>query len=266
MELASEDILWLKGVVVLVWLAVIFLAERLRPAAQPQIKAGDEAEGGLPRLGRNLGLWGINVVLAPLIVLPLTAWAEGQGLPWRPDWWQGWWQGWGGLFLDLLILDAFIYWWHRANHRLPVLWRFHQVHHLDRFLDSTTSLRFHFGEVMISACVRAGFVILLGLPFTSVVIYEGLLLVATVFHHSNLRLPPALERALSWVVVTPSIHWVHHHAKRSDTDSNYATVLSVWDKLFGSRSPTPRSLTMEIGVEGGRELGFVKLLLKPFRP
>jgi sterol desaturase/sphingolipid hydroxylase (fatty acid hydroxylase superfamily) len=150
-----------------------------------------------------------------------------------------------------VLLDFLIYWWHRANHRWHPLWRFHLVHHLDRILDSTSALRFHFGEVLISAAARAGAILLLGFPFLSIVAFETLLLIATIFHHSNLRLPPRLEAALASLVITPSIHWVHHHRRRIDTDSNYGTVFSFWDRLFASRSRARRSPEMEIGVEGG---------------
>ena len=85
------------------------------------------------------------------------------------------------------------------------------------------------------------------------------------FHHSNLRLPSWLERLLSLIMVTPSIHWVHHHAIRTDTDSNYSTLLSVWDRLFGSRIPTVRSPDMPIGVEGGRDRTIAALVTRPFR-
>ena len=88
------------------------------------------------------------------------------------------------------LLDGLIYWWHRANHEWPLLWRFHVVHHLDRFLDATSAIRFHFGEVLISATARAGAIVLLGFPLASILAFETLVLIATVFHHSNLRLPP----------------------------------------------------------------------------
>lgn len=265
MTWADDEFLFWKAILVFAWLALVFLAERMIPAAREPSASlpGPEApQPGLWRLGRNGAFWGINLVISPLVVLPLTAWSAGHAVPWRPDWWSG-----GlGLALDILMLDALIYWWHRANHVIPFLWRFHQVHHLDRFLDSTTALRFHFGEVFLSALARAGIVILLDVPFASVLAFEALLLMATVFHHSNLRLPTGFERALSWIIVTPSIHWVHHHARRVDTDSNYATIFSLWDRLFGSRSPNPRRLDMTIGVEGVAEQRFFKLLLRPFRP
>lgn len=245
---------FLKSLPVLAWFALIFLAERWRPAARPALPQG------LRRVGRNLAFWLVNVGASVLVVMPLTAWAAGRGLAWRPDWWSGW----PGTALDLLLLDVLIYWWHRANHQWPLLWRFHQVHHLDGFLDSTTALRFHVGEVLLSALARAAVVALLGFPFASVLLFEALLLIATIFHHSNLLLPPRFEAALSRFIVTPSIHWVHHHAVRRDTDSNYSSILSLWDRLFGSRSPTARSPDMAIGVEGETEQPLPQLLLRPF--
>ena len=252
-----------KGVVILAWLALLFAGERLAPAAPlpPALRSGDETRPAWRRVGRNLGLWLLNVGLSPLVVLPVSYWASTHALGWRPDWWSGA----GGLLLDLLLLDFLIYWWHRANHVVPFLWRFHQVHHLDRFLDTTSALRFHFGEILLSAAARAGVIVLLDIPFQSILIFEALVLLATIFHHSNLRLPARLEAVLSRIFVTPSIHWVHHHAVRRDTDSNYATVLSLWDPLFGSRSGTRRSTDLEIGVEGRRELTLPRLLWAPFR-
>lgn len=261
MDAAAQALLTWKGVVVGAWLVLLFLAERAFPAA-PAPTGRALAWASLRRNARNLGLWLCNVGLSPLVIVPLTAAAAGLAPQWRP----GWWSGSAGLALDLLLFDGLIYWWHRANHLWPPLWRFHQVHHLDRFLDSTSALRFHFGEVLLSASARAVIVIALAFPLSSVLAYEGLLLLATIFHHSNLRLPAGLERALSLVIVTPSIHWVHHHRIRSDTDSNYASVLSVWDRLFGSRSATRREPRMEIGVEGREETDFWRLLIRPFTP
>src|ERR1043165_7061871 len=109
------------------------------------------------------------------------------------------------------ICCYWIYWWHRANHELPILWRFHEVHHRDAFLDATSALRFHFGEVVIAAVARAMVIFLLAIPLGSVLIFETLVLVAAIFHHSNARLPEALEQRLARWIITPSLHWVHHH-------------------------------------------------------
>jgi len=253
-----SDLLAYKGALVATWLVGLFLAERFWPAAPLPAPV---ARAPLARLVRNLALAAINFLLSPLVILPLTALAAGHALAWRPVWWQGW----PGLALDLLLLDFLIYWWHRANHQWPPLWRFHLVHHLDRTLDSTSALRFHFGEVLISATARAGAILLLGFPLLSIIAFETLLLIATIFHHSNLRLPRRLEAALSRLIITPSIHWVHHHRRRIDTDSNYGTVFSFWDRLFASRSRARRSPEMEIGVEGAEELALPGLLLRPVK-
>ena len=130
----------------------------------------------------------------------------------------------------------------------------------------TTAVRFHPGEVLLSALARAPAVALLAPPLQSVLLFEALALAAAAFHHSNIRLAPAAERGLSRWIVTPGIHWVHHRDRRADTDSNYATILSVWDRLFGSRSPTARTPEMTLGVEGADELGLVRLAALPLEP
>ncbi|MCB1378939.1 MAG: sterol desaturase family protein [Alphaproteobacteria bacterium] len=241
-----------KGVILLGALIAFMALERIFPLAV--------MIGGWRRVGRNLSLAGLNAVLSWLIVVPVSALAAHWALGWRPEWWGGW----TGLVLDVLILDCWIYWWHRANHEFQILWRFHEVHHLDETLDASSALRFHFGEVLLSSLVRAVVILALGVPLVSVVVFETLLALAAIFHHSNVRLPHWLERSLSRVIVTPSIHWVHHHAIRADTDSNYAAGLSLWDRLFGSRSATVRTASMPIGVEGRRDQDLARLVKRPF--
>lgn len=256
----TESLLAYKGIAIAAWFAFLFLAERILPAAPRRDVAPNVRRFGDPRrLLRNAGFWAINAALGPLIVIPVTLWASAHDLGWHP------WDGWAGFMLNLLILDLWIYAWHRANHRVPLLWRFHGVHHLDRFLDTTTAGRFHAGEVVLSALVRTVPIVIFGMPLESVLVFETLVLAASLFHHSNIRLPARLERALSMLVVTPSIHWVHHHAVRRDTDSNYATILSIWDRLFQSRSKTRRMPDMDIGTEGAAEETLPRLLLRPFR-
>jgi len=260
MDADTAFVLGAKVALLGLWFLCFFVAERLLPAALKPRDGGKAA--GLARLRRNGALWLLNSGLSPLVVVPLTAWAAAHSLPWRPDAWGGW----SGLLADLLLLDFLIYWWHRANHEVPFLWRFHEVHHLDRFLDTTSAVRFHFGEVLLSGLARAVIILLLGFPLLSVLMFETLILMASIFHHSNLRLPKTVERALSSVIITPGIHWVHHHACRRDTDSNYGTILVLWDQLFGSRNRRERRLDMRIGVEGrGGEVTLRAALLQPFR-
>lgn len=252
-SISTEAALATKSLAVLAVLALLLSAQwrwPWRPAAdRPPL---------WPRLGRNVGLWLINTVMSPLIVVPIAYWASMQG-GWRGDA-----SGWGWLVLDLLILDAWIYLWHRANHEIPFLWRWHQVHHLDETLDITSAVRFHFGEVLLSALVRALVVVMFDIPLGSVLIFETIVLAFALFQHADLELPPQWERRLAWIVITPGLHWVHHRARRADTDSNYGTMLSLWDRLAGTLSATQRWRTMPIGVEHDQDRRFVSLLLRPF--
>ena len=249
-ELIAQ-ILAIKVALLAGWFALLFVAEHLAPAApRPD---GASGPAGWRRWGRNLGLFGFNSVLSPLFVLPVTALAAASAPAWRPDWWGGV----GGLVVDVLILDAFLYAWHRANHTIPLLWRFHQVHHADRFLDTTSAVRFHAGEVALSALARGAVVLALDIPLASVLVFEIVVLACSLFHHSNAKL---------LIIVTPGWHWMHHHAVRRDTDSNYATLLPLWDRLFGSANRTGRDPAMPIGLEGEQaDPGLARLLLLPFR-
>ena len=230
----------------------LFLAERHWPATSNTF--------GTPRLVKNFALAALNIIASPLIVVPLSAMASTYAPHWRPDSWAGW----PALIVDLLVLDFWIYLWHRANHLLPILWRFHIVHHLDETLDTSTGLRFHVGEVLISSLVRAGVILALNIPLQTVIIFETMIGLAALFHHSNLSLPASLERLVSRIIVTPSIHWIHHHAIHQDTDSNYSTVLSIWDVILRTRSTTERTPELPIGVEHTHDRNLLRLLLTPF--
>ena len=260
-----DSLHWLiqhKGTIVFVFVAAFLMIGYLVPFAKPLGKLGRSGKfGGLGRIGKNFSLAGLNALLSSLVVIPVSILAAQSALGWRP----GWMIGWAGLGIDLILLDVWIYGWHRANHVFPVLWRFHEVHHLDEALDASTALRFHFGEVFNSSLLRAAVIFLLAIPLASVLVFETMVAMAAIFHHANVRLPPSIERALSWFIVTPSIHWVHHHAERADTDSNYATVLSVWDRLFGSTSRTLRTAEMRLGVAGQCDAGLASLIMRPFQ-
>ena len=137
LEFVNVLVAW-KLAIVFGWLAALFLAERLLPA----VSSGHGWFGDPPRIGRNIAIWAVTAALSFLIVLPFSAWVAGQPLWSRPAWLAGW----GGLAFDLILLDCWIYWWHRANHKVPLLWRFHQIHHRDRFLDVTSQMRFHMAK------------------------------------------------------------------------------------------------------------------------
>ncbi len=248
-----EQLLEYKGWIVGGVFVLLFALEYLRPA----VKAGLHP---VWRIAKNLSFWPINIGLSLLVILPVSYFAAQNILWHRPDWWSGA----CGLALDILILDLFLYFWHRAVHEIPLFWRFHEVHHLDEHLDTTSAIRFHFGEIFFATIFRALVIILIALPFTSVVIFETLVLIFTLFHHSNIALPSRFETLLSKIIVTPSIHWVHHHAIRKDTDSNYGTIFSFWDHLFRTKSKTQRFQNMKIGVENLQDKKFVSLIIAPF--
>ena len=256
-----QDLLMAKGAIVAGWIALALVVEQWRPAAPPPLHLAGYGAAWFRRWGRNLGLFALNGALSSLFVLPVTLWAALHA-PWSRAELAAV-SHWAWLPLDILLLDFWIYWWHRANHEWPFLWRFHEVHHRDRHLDATTALRFHFGEIALAAGVRAAVIVAFAIPLTSVIVFEIAVIVATVFHHANWRIPPALERALARLIITPSRHWVHHHRVRSDTDSTYGTIFSFWDRWFGTTTPTQRTLLMPLGVEGQEELPMIALIGQP---
>lgn len=249
----QEDIITYKTIIVLVAFLLFFVFEHIKPAA-PRPHHNER------RHLKNLLFWPLNIITSVLVVIPVSYFSAEHVLWHRPEFLSGM----RGLTINIILLDLFMYIWHRSLHEIPFLWRFHEVHHLDEHLDTTTALRFHFGEVFISAFVRAVAIIFLAVPFSSVVIFETLVLVCAFFHHSNMSLPVWFEKSLSKLVITPSLHWVHHHALRKDTDSNYGTIFSFWDCLLNTRSPTARYASMPIGVETMKDKTFSALLIAPF--
>jgi sterol desaturase/sphingolipid hydroxylase (fatty acid hydroxylase superfamily) len=135
--------------------------------------------------------------------------------------------------LALVLLDGWMYVWHRANHTIPFLWRFHRMHHSDRHMDVTTATRFHLGEHVGASLLRLGLIPLLGFEVWNLVVYDTLVIASTQFHHADISLG-RWDRWLRLVIVTPTIHKVHHSDWREETDSNYSTVLSSWDRLARS--------------------------------
>jgi sterol desaturase/sphingolipid hydroxylase (fatty acid hydroxylase superfamily) len=246
-----------KATIIGVWFALFFVGERLARADTPPASPA--------RLYRNAGLWLLIVALSIGVVAPLTAWGANHLFWTRPDAMSAAGMGAALLIIDLIILDCWTYWVHRAYHHVPLMWRLHEIHHRDEFLDTTSAVRFHIGEVALSAVMRLIPISLLAIPLTTVILFEIILLCSAIFQHSNLRLPHRFEKALSWVIVTPSIHWLHHHAIWDDTNSNYAGCLSMWDRIFGSRSSGERKPNMKIGIQGIEDKGFIALLLLPVR-
>ncbi|WP_420633016.1 sterol desaturase family protein [Candidatus Palauibacter sp.] len=176
--------------------------------------------------------------------------------------------GWARIALAVVIFDAWQYLWHRLNHRVPFLWRFHQVHHSDAELDATSGLRFHTGEIVLSSVARLAVLPILGLTVAEVLVYETILLPIILFHHSNLRVPGAVDRRLRWLIVTPWMHWVHHSDHQPETDSNYSSIFSFWDRAFRSFRLRAEPRDIRLGLENldRSEWGTLRgMLAMPFR-
>jgi len=149
-----------------------------------------------------------------------------------------------------LLLDYTLYLWHRMNHRVPMLWRFHAVHHIDRDLDSTTGVRFHAGELALAAGFRAAQIVLLGVDRETLALWQRALVISVIFHHSNLELPERFESALRRVLVTPRMHGIHHSVRGEEMNTNFSSLLSCWDALHSSGRDDVAQRSITIGVAG----------------
>src|SRR5918994_2177482 len=170
--------------------------------------------------------------------------------------------------IAFLLMDLAFYWWHVANHRIPLLGRFHNVHHIDPDLDVSTAFRFHFGEVALSTAFRIVQVSFIGLSAWMFAVYEIVFQANTLFHHSNVRLPIRIERLLNLVIVTPRMHGIHHSQVRDETNSNYSVVFSCWDRLHRTLGLNIPQSEIVIGVPGYAEAAdnsFSNAFLLPFR-
>ncbi|MEO6219717.1 MAG: sterol desaturase family protein [Ginsengibacter sp.] len=166
-----------------------------------------------------------------------------------------------------IIFDYVNYIWHILNHRIPLLWRFHLVHHTDHDLDVTTAIRFHFGELIGSLFFRGAFVFLSGASPLLVIIYEIVFEAEVLFHHSNIKLPWRVEKFLNFIIVTPRMHGIHHSIVKSETYSNFSSIFSFLDRLHKTAKVNINHDNVVIGVPAysdKHELTLPYLLKLPF--
>jgi sterol desaturase/sphingolipid hydroxylase (fatty acid hydroxylase superfamily) len=136
------------------------------------------------------------------------------------------------VILSVIILDFLIYIQHIFAHRIWWFWKLHSIHHSDKTLDVSTAIRFHFLEISLSLLIKIFFVVLLWLNSISVLIFEIILVTSAMFNHSNLKLPKIVDKYLSYIIVTPKFHQVHHSVIKKETNSNYWFFLSIWDRVL----------------------------------
>lgn len=199
---------------------------------------------------RNLIVGAINSLLAiaaiSLVFGGIDHWATANSfglLRWThlPPWLS--------TCLAIIFLDIWTYWWHRINHAVPLLWRFHRTHHSDTAMDVSTAVRFHTGELVLSWMARMVLVPLLGISLVQLAVYESLLLPVVLFHHSNLRLPRWIDYGLLAIIVTPAMHRVHHSRIVAETNSNYGSLTPWWDVVFGSFRLRPDVENIRYGLD-----------------
>ncbi len=216
----------------------------------------------------NLGLWLTSAALMRVVCgacgFALAAGCEARGFgalhalaaP-----------AWLALPLGVVALDALSYFLHRANHRIAWLWRFHRVHHADRAFQVTTALRFHPGELLLALPVRLAAIALLGVSPAGVLAFEVSFGAMNLLVHGNFDLPRRAERAVARVLVTPALHRLHHARELRDLNSNFGTVLSLWDRALGTLRDSDGARRFETGLPGAtgeREMSFLRALAAPF--
>ena len=209
----------------------VFLLLAAAELLRPLYRAPHEPSG---RLLTNFALGAMNMTvsaLLPLSTVMVATFAEQRGI---------------GLLhqvavptltaaaATILARSLAQYGIHRLSHASPLLWRVHRVHHCDTAIDVSTALRNHPLELLVVAPSFWAAALALGMHVPTLAAYELVAFCFAFWGHANVGLPPALDRALRWIVVTPAMHHVHHSARRRETDSNYADVLSLWDRLFGT--------------------------------
>ncbi len=256
MKLSSYTPFIVVGIFIL-----FFVVEKLFPLRKSRTAL-------LARLVVNAGMSALAFLVAALAVQPSALatlnWTSAQPfgllhlfrLP-----------GWMQFVVGFLLLDLSFYYWHVLNHRVPLLWRFHNVHHIDTDLDVSTGFRFHFGEVLFSTLFRVVQVSLIGMSLGTFLIYELVFQSNTLFHHSNLRLPIGLERVLNQILVTPRMHGIHHSQVQRETNSNYGVVFPWWDRLHRTLGLNIPQSRIEIGIPGYVSPGdnrFWRALVMPF--
>ena len=177
---------------------------------------------------------------------------------------------WLSVVLGVIVIDLSMYAQHRLFHAIPLLWRFHQIHHCDLDVDCGTALRHHPGETLITQAFDLAVIAAVGVPPLAVLAGFTLAGVASLFNHANVAMSPAAERVLRWLVVTPDMHRIHHSVDIGESNRNFANLFPWWDRLFSTYSsePVAGQARMVLGLadaRGEKDLSLWTLLFLPFR-
>jgi sterol desaturase/sphingolipid hydroxylase (fatty acid hydroxylase superfamily) len=243
MDVAAVDVPTLRWLFSVGCIAVVLSVEWAAPFRTP-------IQSKLEHVSTNLIIFGGNSLVAQFLAgWTLLIWSSYVTS-----------EGWGLLYylhLDpvshviasIMALDLAAYGIHRLYHRVPFLWRFHRAHHSDLDIDATTSLRFHFGEVVMTGGMKGLAVWALGVTPIGFLLSETITLAAGLFSHGNLRLPGGLESGLRLAIVTPTMHWIHHSRRPTEHNTNLGAVFSGWDRAFGTYYMDVRRSEIEFGLD-----------------
>ena len=171
------------------------------------------------------------------------------------------------LFWTVVFMDFMLYIWHLLNHEMPLFWRFHRVHHSDLNMDVSTAARFHIGELSISSVIKIALIYFLGADLVGVVLFESLLVFSAQFQHSSLKVPASFEKIYWYVFVPPSMHRIHHSVVIAERDTNYGTIFSLWDRMFGTLLTAVEQDSIRIGMgfyQNPDKLKLQHLITMPF--
>ena len=250
--------------VFVVGFSLCFVLERLFSARKATLPP-------LRRIFMHAGIAACNTTLVRVIsYVPLLAWiVHVEEMGWGVSRWLGL-SGWTEFLLSIIVLDLFDYFWHRANHRLPFLWRFHKAHHMDNDMDVFTALRFHPGELLISSLAKGTWVVVWGPSAIAWFLFEALVSLCAQIHHTNVDLPDNLEKKLSLFIVTPRFHASHHLVEREFGNQNFSTIFSFWDPLFGSLSrklsnDKIKNQALGLPQERDQTMSILQFLLEPLK-
>lgn len=263
MDLQASDLSGLRWLLAVGSIGFLLVAEWLVPFRAPK-------QSKLEHVSTNLVIFGSNSLIAQLLsTWTLLLWSNYVTS-----------EAWGllhffrlepvsNLLVSVILLDLIAYGIHRLYHRVPFLWRFHRAHHSDLDLDSSTSLRFHLGETLITTGMKGLSVLGLGISPVGFVISETIALAAGLFSHGNFRLPRSLEPRLRLAIVTPTMHWIHHSCRPAEHNRNLGVVFSGWDRLFGTYFMGAQQSEIKFGLEeypSQKDVNILRLYRMPFDP
>jgi sterol desaturase/sphingolipid hydroxylase (fatty acid hydroxylase superfamily) len=233
----------------------LLLAERLWPKRRAPAEPA--------RMLTNVTLGAANMAVVGAVQRPLALAVATRVVARRQGLAQALGPVWARDLAAMLLLDWSNYHWHVATHRVPLLWRLHLVHHIDRQMDASTALRFHLVDLLVTVPLRLAQVRLFGVSPRALALWEGFFLGSVLFHHADLELP--FDAELSVLLTTPGMHDIHHRADYAALDSNFSAGLSLWDRLHGTFSD--HAPAVPIGVPGPvpEDLGLVQMLALPWQ-